>query len=43
MCSDLSGDCPRTLPFIEEFRDAFDIIERKGDPSWDFDVSGVVY
>ncbi|GAU48818.1 hypothetical protein TSUD_99900 [Trifolium subterraneum] len=35
--SDLSGDRPRPLPIIEEFKDAIDITERKGDPSWDFD------
>ncbi|KAK2385395.1 Zinc finger (C3HC4-type RING finger) family protein [Trifolium repens] len=35
--SDLSGDRPRPLPIIEEFKDAIDVTERKGDPSWDFD------
>ncbi|XP_058732247.1 E3 ubiquitin-protein ligase ORTHRUS 2-like [Vicia villosa] len=35
--SDLSGDRPRSLPIIEEFKGAIDITERKGDPSWDFD------
>jgi len=43
LCSDLSGDRPRPLPIIKEFKGAIDITERKGDPSWDFDVSGVVY
>jgi E3 ubiquitin-protein ligase UHRF1 len=41
--SDFSGDRPRPLPIIEELKDAVDVTERKGDPSWDFDVSGVVY
>ncbi|XP_045822619.1 E3 ubiquitin-protein ligase ORTHRUS 2-like [Trifolium pratense] len=35
--SDLSGDRPRPLPIIEEFKNAIDVTERKGDPSWDFD------
>ncbi|CAJ2633543.1 E3 ubiquitin-protein ligase orthrus 2-like protein [Trifolium pratense] len=35
--SDLSGDRPRPLPTIKEFKGAVDITERKGDPSWDFD------
>ncbi|XP_024629209.1 E3 ubiquitin-protein ligase ORTHRUS 2 isoform X2 [Medicago truncatula] len=35
--SDLSGDRPRPLPIIKEFKGAIDITERKGDPSWDFD------
>jgi len=43
VCSDLFGDRPRPLPIIQEFKDAFDITERNGDPSWDFDVSDVVY
>jgi len=43
VCSELLGDRPRPLPIIQEFRDAIDITERNGDPSWDFDVSGVVY
>jgi hypothetical protein len=42
ICSDLSGDRPRPLPTVKEFKGAVDITERKGDPSWDFDVS-VVY
>ncbi|GAU11725.1 hypothetical protein TSUD_74760 [Trifolium subterraneum] len=35
--SDLSGDRPRPLPIIDEFKDAIDVTERKGEPSWDFD------
>ncbi|XP_045822617.1 E3 ubiquitin-protein ligase ORTHRUS 2-like [Trifolium pratense] len=35
--SDFSGDRPRPLPIIEELKDAVDVTERKGDPSWDFD------
>ncbi|GAU17628.1 hypothetical protein TSUD_255030 [Trifolium subterraneum] len=35
--SDLSGDRPRPLPTVKEFKGAVDITERKGDPSWDFD------
>lgn len=43
ICSDLTGDRPRELPKIKELKDAVDVTERKGDPSWDFDVSGVIY
>ncbi|WJX54214.1 RING-type E3 ubiquitin transferase [Trifolium repens] len=35
--SNFSGDRPRPLPIIEELKDAVDVTERKGDPSWDFD------
>ncbi|KAI5396478.1 hypothetical protein KIW84_062622 [Lathyrus oleraceus] len=41
--SELSEDRPYPLPIIEELNNAIDIIERKGDPSWGFDVSGVFY
>jgi len=43
ICSDLTGDRPRPLPTIKEFKGAVDITERKDDPSWDFDVSSLVY
>lgn len=43
ICSDDCGDRPRPLPLIEELKDAIDLTERKGAPSWDYDVSGVVY
>ncbi|GAU33277.1 hypothetical protein TSUD_279510 [Trifolium subterraneum] len=35
--SDLYGDRPRPLPKIKELKNAFDITERKGVPSWDYD------
>ncbi|KAG8066872.1 hypothetical protein GUJ93_ZPchr0005g16170 [Zizania palustris] len=35
--SDIYGDRPRPLPKIKELKDAIDICERKGTPSWDFD------
>ncbi|CAJ2659061.1 unnamed protein product [Trifolium pratense] len=35
--SDLYGDRPRPLPKIKELKDAIDITERKGVPSWDYD------
>jgi E3 ubiquitin-protein ligase UHRF1 len=38
-CSDDHGDRPRPLPVIKEIKDAIDITERKGSPSWDYDVS----
>ena len=41
ICSDDYGDCPRPLPEIGELKDAVDLTERKGVPSWDYDVSGV--
>lgn len=41
LCSDESGDRPRPLPKIEELKGAIDVTERKGDPSWDYDVSAV--
>jgi len=41
-CSDEIGDRPRPLPKIDELKGAVDITERKGDPSWDFDVSVVL-
>lgn len=41
MCSDEIGDRPRPLPKIDELKGAVDVTERKGDPSWDYDV-GVV-
>jgi len=42
MCSDESGDRPRPLPEIDELNGAIDIYERKGTPSWDYDVSAVL-
>jgi len=38
-CSDDHGDRPRPLPVIKELKDAIDMTERKGSPSWDYDVS----
>ncbi|CAL4911057.1 unnamed protein product [Urochloa decumbens] len=35
--SDDHGDRPRPLPTITELKDATDITERKGRPSWDYD------
>ncbi|KAI7724728.1 LOW QUALITY PROTEIN: hypothetical protein M8C21_004605, partial [Ambrosia artemisiifolia] len=35
--SDENGDRPRPLPSIEELKDATDVTERKGTPSWDYD------
>ncbi|KAI3501907.1 hypothetical protein L1887_29935 [Cichorium endivia] len=35
--SDEIGDRPRPLPVIKELKEATDITERKGPPSWDFD------
>lgn len=34
--SDEHGDLPRPLPVIKELKDATDITERKGTPSWDY-------
>ena len=39
-CSDEHGDRPRPLPVISELKKATEIVERKGSPSWDFDVGG---
>ncbi|KAL2972618.1 hypothetical protein AAZX31_14G003700 [Glycine max] len=36
--SDEIGDRPRPLPKIDELKGAVDVTERKGDPSWDYDV-----
>ncbi|CAK9178800.1 unnamed protein product [Ilex paraguariensis] len=36
--SDDHGDRPRTLPVIKELKNVTDITERKGTPSWDYDV-----
>ncbi|CAK9144410.1 unnamed protein product [Ilex paraguariensis] len=36
--SDDHGDLPRPLPIIKELTNATDITERKGNPSWDYDV-----
>ncbi|RDX75256.1 E3 ubiquitin-protein ligase ORTHRUS 2, partial [Mucuna pruriens] len=36
--SDEVGDRPGPLPIIGELKGAIDITERKGDPSWDYDV-----
>ena len=41
ICSDDHGDRPRPLPEIGELKDAVDLTERKGVPSWDYDVSSV--
>ncbi|KAF9689028.1 hypothetical protein SADUNF_Sadunf01G0049300 [Salix dunnii] len=35
--SDVQGDRPRPLPIIKELKNAIDITERKGSPSWDYD------
>uniref|UniRef100_A0A5B6YJ20 RING-type E3 ubiquitin transferase n=1 Tax=Davidia involucrata TaxID=16924 RepID=A0A5B6YJ20_DAVIN len=35
--SDERGDCPRPFPVIKELKNATDITERKGTPSWDYD------
>ncbi|KAJ0666667.1 putative [histone H3]-lysine(4) N-trimethyltransferase chromatin regulator PHD family [Helianthus annuus] len=35
--SDEHGDRPRPLPSIEELKNATDVTERKGTPSWDYD------
>ncbi|CAK7336040.1 unnamed protein product [Dovyalis caffra] len=35
--SDVQGDRPRSLPVIKELKNATDITERKGSPSWDYD------
>ncbi|KAJ0740511.1 putative [histone H3]-lysine(4) N-trimethyltransferase chromatin regulator PHD family [Helianthus annuus] len=35
--SDENGDRPRPLPVIKELKDASDVTERKGSPSWDYD------
>ncbi|KAL6193459.1 hypothetical protein ACLB2K_034543 [Fragaria x ananassa] len=34
---DVLGDRPRPLPAIKELKDATDITEREGSPSWDYD------
>lgn len=39
-CSDEHGDRPRPLPVISELKKANDVVERKENPAWDFDVSG---
>ncbi|KAJ0644557.1 hypothetical protein HanRHA438_Chr16g0756441 [Helianthus annuus] len=36
--SDENGDRPRPLPVIKELKDANDVTERKGSPSWDYDL-----
>ncbi|MFS7930438.1 hypothetical protein Hanom_Chr04g00344351 [Helianthus anomalus] len=36
--NDENGDHPRPFPFIKELKDASDVTERKGSPSWDYDV-----
>lgn len=41
--SDDHGDCPRLLPKIKELQGATDITERKGRPSWDYDVCTSVF
>ncbi|KAL9349640.1 hypothetical protein Peur_056895 [Populus x canadensis] len=35
--SDVQGDRPRPLPVIKELKNAIDITERKGSPSWDYE------
>ncbi|KAK9076232.1 hypothetical protein SSX86_004565 [Deinandra increscens subsp. villosa] len=35
--SDENGDRPRPLPTIKELKDASDVTERNGPPSWDYD------
>jgi hypothetical protein len=39
----LTGDLPRPLPKIKELQGATDITERKGSPSWDYDVCTYTY
>lgn len=39
LSSDEHGDRPRPLPLIGELKGAIDVTERKGSPSWDYDVS----
>ncbi|KAG5228023.1 E3 ubiquitin-protein ligase ORTHRUS [Salix suchowensis] len=39
--SDVQGDRPRPLPVIKELKNAIDITERKGSPSWDYDLLDV--
>ncbi|XP_022017396.1 uncharacterized protein LOC110917089 isoform X5 [Helianthus annuus] len=41
--SDENGDRPRPLPVIKELKDANDVTERKGSPSWDYDVASFDY
>lgn len=41
--SDDHGDRPRPLPKIKELQGATDITERKGRPSWDYDVCTSVF
>lgn len=41
--SDIYGDRPRPLPKVDELKGATDISERKGTPSWDFDVCACFY
>ncbi|KAM0863741.1 hypothetical protein ACQ4PT_044382 [Festuca glaucescens] len=41
--SDLHGDLPRPLPKIKELQGATDITERKGSPSWDYDLAKKVW
>lgn len=38
ICSDDHGDRPRPLPVVIELKNAIDITERTGSPSWDYDV-----
>ena len=40
--NDDHGDRPRPLPKIKELQGATDITERKGRPSWDYDVCASV-
>ncbi|GJY72535.1 E3 ubiquitin protein ligase ORTHRUS 2-like protein [Tanacetum coccineum] len=35
--SDETGDRPRPLPVIKELKEATDVTDRKGPPSWDYD------
>ncbi|XWS68734.1 hypothetical protein CRYUN_Cryun04dG0117100 [Craigia yunnanensis] len=35
--SDIHGDHPRPLPAIKELKNAIDLTERQGSPSWDYD------
>ncbi|XP_022017393.1 uncharacterized protein LOC110917089 isoform X2 [Helianthus annuus] len=41
--NDENGDRPRPLPVIKELKDANDVTERKGSPSWDYDVASFDY
>lgn len=41
--SDEHGDRPRPLPVIPELENAINLTERREDPSWDYDVSDILF